>query len=529
MASLISLPNELLHTICYYTQFEGLPKAASNDLLCATVNKTLLQLCRSCRVLNDVAQNILYNSILGKRDVHGSLLPLWRLTETILTRPSLAEKVKTLSIQLNPQASIDLEAREVKSATNVSLLLSSTLVERTPTTLWAYELLHILCLHLPHLATLRITLVDFDPKTSEDETSAELLSRIQDFRNPKAPHNLTVQRHSNLKFFEVTYEKIQSYNPTIHAGEYQFTVYIAPSLETVNITRRQHIRLSSMSSAPAQTPTPPIAPNLTSIELREYCIDHAILAAVLKTTTHLTRFVYTTLDPLTLHRGSLLGRPQLDGSNLVRPPTPTQLLTALSCRAATLLELEVDVYDWFQPGHDALWEHDGTDPRQRYASFAHFARLQVLNIEHERLCAPRELPASLVALTLTHRPNKPCLMDDPLHFPRCEQRFRMLITQGVCPGLRYVRMGRFYPFRFKGERLYDWMSISEDKWEAFVSDAVEFSDPVQEGRWVAGGEAVRKTQDTWWDVWWGSWLSEAWPEGLEEELIQCLFREVARS
>lgn len=206
-----------------------------------------------------------------------------------------------------------------------------------------------------------------------------------------------------------------------------------------------------------------------------------------------------------------------------------QFLTALGTWADTLEYLELNLYDWFQPGFEALWGHDETDPRQRYPSFKHFRKLEILNIEYERVCPPAKLPESLLGLTLSHKPNKPCLIDDPLHYPRIQQSYQQLIQEKICPRLRCVQVGRFYPFRYVGARVFDWRRISKKKWQEFVSLDIDFSDPgymfEEEQLGTPPGERI---QETWWDPWWKVWRTESWPKELKDDLIECLFREVTR-
>ncbi|CAO2658425.1 Nn.00g061480.m01.CDS01 [Neocucurbitaria sp. VM-36] len=525
MSALTSLPNELLHYICVYTQFNQIATSTEHGQPVELDNKSLLQLCRSCRALRDVAQDILYRTVSPRLDKGGSLLPLWRLSETILARPSLAGKVKSLSLQLNPQASIKLSAVEAKLFSKVHPSLSTPrLSHEAAQKIWAYEIVHALVSNLPSVENLHITIVGYDARACQGQVSAKVLDRLRALSHVAADGWPVFQPPASLKSLEIAHQKVQAYTTLMLIGEIELASLLS-SLESVCLRRRQ-----TVSTPRVTLPLQSSLTNITNLELRECCINLPSLTYHCGIACGLKRFTYVTLDPLTIHRGLLLGRPELDPGPLVRQPTPSEMLEVLYCQRNTLEYLQLDFYDWYQSGHEALWDHDAIDPKQRYPSFRHFKKLQVLDIEHDRIGPPQELPESLVALTLTHRPNQPCLFDDPLHYPRIERSYKKLILENVCPKLRYVKVGRFYPFRYVGDRLFEWRFISERKWMEFVSCAIDFNDPSYEFEVEGRCKVERdKIQDFWWDQWWQTWLSESWPKGLKEDLIRCLYAEAARA
>lgn len=101
MVELLDLPAELLYHIVSNFQYTH-----------STDASTLLRLCRTCRKLRDVAQPALHSSIRyyvpRNREVKGyaptALERGWRLTRTTLSRPDLANKIKTLFLRLDVKA-----------------------------------------------------------------------------------------------------------------------------------------------------------------------------------------------------------------------------------------------------------------------------------------------------------------------------------------------------------------------------------------------------------------------------------------
>lgn len=513
MSPLLCLPTELLHGI-----YAFLVSSVDNK----NSREFLLALCLSCRVLRNVAQNILYQSVNINFDDNGSIQPLWRFTEIISSQPRLANAVKVLSIQLNPKASLDLAVLDPNPASTAQQP-DTTLLHDKIQRIWAYELLDVLLAQLPNVQTLHIVIHIFESNISCAQTSIQVLKHIQTLHSTAISKPLNSQTRTYLRHVEITHRKVQSQIKLKHCRESELSVFVLSWLESVCIRRRQVFSYPGGSLFP-----PDIASKLTNLELRECCINVRGLSDFLAHARSLKRFALVTIDPLSLHRGLLLGHSQSDSAPLIRQPTPMQILEALSPRKDTLENLEIDVYEWFQAGFEALWGHDQTDRNQRYFSFRHFKYLKVLNIEYERACLPSELPESLLALTLTHRPNKPCIMDDPLCYPRIEQSYRKLILENICPRLQYVKVGRFYPFRYTGSSYFDWRYISKKRWEAFVSCGITFDDPFHESA-VQKAEAgvSERIQDIWWDVWWNEWLSASWPKDLKEDILKCLLRETS--
>lgn len=486
----------------------------------ATVrNKTLLNLCRTCHTLKDVAQAVLYQHISIRWDGKGSVLPLWALTRTIIERPDLASKVQKLTLPSSPQESTELR---ISQEPLLSDLQKSTFTEcqNDIQKIWAFEAVHFMLCHLPNITELQYTFLGMDLSPSIINPPSEILGRIRD-----AHIQLTSQttshdgRHQRLTAFELSHDKIVSL-PLDHIVRELASIFSLSALKSLKFRRRQMIHLPDALLLHSM-----MTRGLTNLELRDCAIDLASLRYFCTTACCLKHFAFVTLDPLSIYSGTLLGRSQLDQFPQVRQPTPVETLEALRCLSTSIETLELDFYEWFHVGCEALWEHDGTDPAQRYDSFASFERLTTLTIEYDRICPPKQLPRSLVALTLTHKSNKRHIVDDPLHYPRIEKSFAKLIADSVCPLLRFVKIGRFLPFRYIDGKVLDWRFINKRVWDRFSCDSVDFTFSDDEYHWVdefTGRPNSAFQLDKWHDDWWNMDVTVAWPKELSLAILKCL-------
>lgn len=517
MSALTELPSEILYEICSLAQIKRSGQADSKILM---LNSTLLNVCQTCHKLSNIAQDILYQSIAMKGKHRGSTQQLWYLARTILTRPDLGRKVKRLSLPIRPHESTEVAIGEVKMFLDPQNLFSTPYPSPVQQ-VWAYELCHALLSHLPNLETFHTISIGLDLRIFKDHIPSQFFGQLRVHHFQAVPGiDQEGRLYKHLRSLEIEQDEIIEL-PIRPALKELGSIFSLSTVESLTIRKRQIMHFPGV-----HTLRPPMTSSLSTLQLFECSVDLASMNHFCNVIQGLRHFAFVTLDPLVIYRGTLHGQPRLDRSPHVRQPTPMQVLDALSYHSSTLESLKLDFCEWFHPGCEALWEYDGTDPMQRYASFRRFHKLTSLDIEYERMCVPTELPESLIALVLTHRPNQPCLSEQPLHYPRLEKRYTKLVHDGICPWLRFVKVGRFLPFRYVDGRALDWRKVHPSQWDAFTSDSIPFTDSSYD--WNLDDNQTDVEMDQWHDPWWRQEFTVWWPLNLRTDIVEFLRQETAR-
>ncbi|KAF2845755.1 hypothetical protein T440DRAFT_558682 [Plenodomus tracheiphilus IPT5] len=497
MAVLVDLPNEIIHQIyvlAQSTEFSESGRVGYNAKVC---HSTLMALCRTSRGLKDIAEDILYQTLEVPWDGKGSLIPLWLLTRTLMSRADLAQKTKKLTVPITPQAAIKLGTPEDQVLKDITDIFP-TRVQRMSQKLWAYEVVHTLLCHLPNVETLYFAVIALNVHIFEGHVPPDILGQMRQARvhsvsqslqaseaQPKAGASSHYALHSKLKAIHICHENMIQLPLQLDLKELG-SIFQLSTLQSLTASRRQMVFLPGIPLLRPETTM-----NLTVVTLLDCSIDAASVSHVCNAATRLQHFTLIIADPLTIHRGTLLGHPQLDQVPHVRQPTPQQTMNALNCRADT-----------------------------------HFTKLMKLNVEFDRICAPTELPKSLVSLTLTRMSPTPYLMEEPLYYPQLAKRYEKLIEDRICPSLSYVKLGRFVPFRYDAGRVLDWRHITANRWNDFISDRVYFTDHRYEWRdRYDGGSTKNFELDIWRDDWWSMEFTAWWPKELKMDILAFVHQE----